>query len=118
MNYENVLCETDGELLLVTLHRPERHNAMTHQMRVDLLDCARRAEADDAIHAIVFTGYGNKSFCAGANIADLQGRCQVELPSHHPDQDSQEPKTLPHGLPRQIRIPPPTDRRSGERGHD
>ena len=74
MNYENVLCETDGELLLVTLHRPERHNAMTHQMRVDLLDCARRAEADDAIHAIVFTGYGNKSFCAGANIADLDER--------------------------------------------
>lgn len=74
MNYENVLCETDGELLLVTLHRPERHNAMTHQMRVDLLDCARRAEADDDIHAIVFTGYGNKSFCAGANIADLDER--------------------------------------------
>ena len=74
MNYENVLCETDGELLLVTLHRPERHNAMTHQMRVDLLDCARRAEADDDIQAIVFTGYGNKSFCAGANIADLDER--------------------------------------------
>ena len=74
MNYENILCETDGELLLVTLHRPERHNAMTHRMRVDLLDCARRAEADDDIHAIVFTGYGNKSFCAGANIADLDER--------------------------------------------
>jgi len=41
MNYENVRTEMDGELLIVTLHRPEKRNAMTQQMRVDLLDCAR-----------------------------------------------------------------------------
>ena len=74
MNYDNVMCETDGELLLVTLDRPGRHNAMTQQMRIDLLDCVRRAESDDGIHAIVFTGYGTKAFCAGANIADLEER--------------------------------------------
>ena len=74
MNYENIICEMDKELLLVTLRRPERHNAMTQQMRIDLLDCTRRAEADDAIQAIIFTGHGNKSFCAGANIAELDDR--------------------------------------------
>jgi enoyl-CoA hydratase len=74
MNYENVLTEMDGELLVVTLHRPERHNAMTHQMRVDLLDCVRRAEDDDHVRAIVITGYGDKAFCAGANIPELSER--------------------------------------------
>ena len=64
----------DGDLLLVTLQRPERHNSMTHQMRIDLLDCTRRAETDDAIQAIVFTGHGNNSFCAGANIGELKDR--------------------------------------------
>lgn len=74
MTYQNVLTERDGELLVVTLHRPERHNAMTHQMRVDLLDCVRRAEDDDDVRAIVFTGEGDKAFCAGANIPELDER--------------------------------------------
>ncbi|MBT6094670.1 MAG: enoyl-CoA hydratase/isomerase family protein [Rhodospirillaceae bacterium] len=74
MSYENILTETDGELLVVTLHWPERRNAMNHQMRVDLMECARKAEADDAIKAIVFTGDGDKSFCAGANIPELSER--------------------------------------------
>ncbi len=74
MPYDNILTEQDSELLIVTLHRPDRHNAMTHQMRVDLMDCARRAEADDEVRAIVFTGHGEKSFCAGANIPELAER--------------------------------------------
>ena len=52
MEYENVLTEVDGDLLIVTLHWPERHNALSHPMRVDLLDCARRAETDDTVRAI------------------------------------------------------------------
>ena len=74
MNYGNVRTEMDGELLIVTLHRPERRNAMTHRMRVDLLDCARRAETDNAVKAIAFTRHGDKSFCAGANIPELDHR--------------------------------------------
>ena len=77
MNYENIRTEMDGELLIVTLHWPERRNAMTHQMRIDLLDCARRAETDDAVKAIVFTGHGDKAFCAGANIPELEQRTLV-----------------------------------------
>ena len=74
MDYENVLTETDGELLIVTLHWPERHNALNRRMRVDLLDCVRRAEADAAVRAIVITGHGEKSFSAGANIPELEER--------------------------------------------
>jgi enoyl-CoA hydratase/carnithine racemase len=72
--YENVLSEIDGELLVVTLHRPERLNAMTQQMRVDLMECVRRAEQDDDVRAIVFTGHGDRAFCAGANIPELDER--------------------------------------------
>jgi enoyl-CoA hydratase/carnithine racemase len=48
MAYQNIITETDGELLVVTLHRPEKLNAMTHRIRVDLLECVRRAEDDEA----------------------------------------------------------------------
>lgn len=74
MTYENILPEIDDGLLVVTLHRPEILNAMTHQMRVDLLDCVRRAEEDESVRAIVFTGHGDKAFCAGANIPELSER--------------------------------------------
>jgi len=77
MSYQHIVTETDGELLIVTLRWPERRNAMNHQMRVDLMECARRAEADDDIKAIVFTGDGDKSFCAGANIPELSERTLV-----------------------------------------
>lgn len=77
MDYENVLTEMDDDLLIVTLHWPERHNALNHQMRVDLLECVHRAETDDSIRAIVFTGHGEKSFCAGANIPELEERTLV-----------------------------------------
>ena len=77
MDYENVLTEMDGELLIVTLHWPERHNALDRQMRVDLLDCVRRAETDEAVRAIVITGHGDKSFSAGANIPELEERTLV-----------------------------------------
>ena len=72
--YEYIQTNQENELLLVTLHRPDKHNAMTHQMRVDLMDCARKAEADDTVRAIIFTGHGDKSFCAGANIPELAER--------------------------------------------
>jgi len=74
MTYQNILTETDGELLIVTLSRPEQHNAMTHQMRADLLDCVRRAEDDESVRVIVFKGHGGKAFCAGANIPELDER--------------------------------------------
>ena len=74
MVYENILTQMNGDVLVVTLHRPEKLNAMTHQMRVDLLDCVRCAEDDDVVRAIVFTGYGDKAFCAGANIPELKER--------------------------------------------
>ena len=74
MVYENILTQMNGDVLVVTLHRPEKLNAMTHQMRVDLLDCVRCAEDDDAVRAIVFTGYGDKAFCAGAKIPELKER--------------------------------------------
>ncbi len=74
MDYENIATETDDELLIVTLHRPEKLNAMTHQMRVDLMDCVRQAEENKAVRAIVFTGHGDSAFCAGANIPELAER--------------------------------------------
>ncbi len=72
--YQNIVTETDGELLIVTLEWPERLNALSHRMRVDLLDCVRRAEEEETVRAIVLTGRGDRAFSAGANIPELEER--------------------------------------------
>jgi len=67
MSYEQILYETDGPILTITLNRPDRMNAFTHVMRDELIDAFDRADADDAIRAIIITGAG-KAFCAGADL--------------------------------------------------
>lgn len=53
----------------ITIHRPERHNAMTQAMYESLLeriaDCARQPQ----VRAILFRGAGGKSFISGTDIA-------------------------------------------------
>ena len=73
-DYLNINSKMEDDVLVVTLCWPQRLNAMSHQMRVDLLDCVRRTEKDDAVRAIVLTGDGDRAFCAGANIPELEER--------------------------------------------
>jgi len=69
MTYEQIRYETRGEVALVTLHRPEKLNAWTPRMAVELAHAFRTANDDRAIGAIVMTGAG-RGFCAGADMQD------------------------------------------------
>jgi enoyl-CoA hydratase/carnithine racemase len=46
-------------------------NAYTHEMMKDLDEAILDARFDNEVHVIVLTGYGEKFFCAGANIRML-----------------------------------------------
>lgn len=61
--------EQRDRVLVVTLARPERMNAWTPQMAVELSDAVARANDDATVGAIVVTGAG-KGFCAGADMSD------------------------------------------------
>ena len=67
MSYETIRYDVTDAVLTITLNRPERLNAFTPRMRDELLDALDRADADDAVRAIVFTGAG-RGFCAGADL--------------------------------------------------
>ncbi|MEM7253971.1 MAG: crotonase/enoyl-CoA hydratase family protein [Pseudomonadota bacterium] len=67
MDFETIRYAVDGPILTITLHRPDRLNAFTVQMRDELLDALDAADADDAIRAIIVTGEG-RGFCAGADL--------------------------------------------------
>ncbi|PSJ28550.1 enoyl-CoA hydratase [Streptosporangium nondiastaticum] len=55
---------TDG-VALVTLDRPERHNALDLAAAAELTDVWRRFRFDDTVRAVVLTGAGDRAFCTG-----------------------------------------------------
>jgi len=68
MNYEQIIYDVDDNILTITLNRPEKLNAFTHQMMTEIVDALDRADADDNVKAIIFTGAG-RGFCAGADLS-------------------------------------------------
>jgi methylglutaconyl-CoA hydratase len=59
--------ERQGPLGLVTLNRPERHNAFDDVLIQELTEALRAMEADEAVRMVVLAGTG-PSFCAGADL--------------------------------------------------
>lgn len=68
MNYDDIRYEIADRVLTITLHRPDKLNAYTGRMQDELLDALERADADDEVRAIVFTGAG-RAYCAGADLS-------------------------------------------------
>ena len=67
-----VLYERRGPVALVTLNRPDRLNAWTGALGERYFELLDQAAADPDVRAIVVTGAG-RGFCAGADMAMLQG---------------------------------------------
>lgn len=67
MEYTQILYSVTDHVATITLHRPERMNAFTVTMSAELENAFQRADADDEVRAIIFTGSG-KAFCAGADL--------------------------------------------------
>jgi methylglutaconyl-CoA hydratase len=62
-----VVIERQGPVGLVTLNKPERHNAFDDALIGELTEALRSMEAEDAIRVVVLSGTG-ASFCAGADL--------------------------------------------------
>ncbi|NQY12300.1 MAG: enoyl-CoA hydratase [Henriciella sp.] len=70
-NYEQILTDVEHQVLTITLNRPDRLNAWTGQMQLEVEDAIEKAGKDDTIRCIVVTGAG-RGFCAGADMNGLQ----------------------------------------------
>lgn len=63
------VAEVEPGIVVVTLDRPARYNAMTNTMFSELEQLAWSLETEDRCRAVVLTGAG-KAFCAGYDLAD------------------------------------------------
>ena len=65
--YQTILTEVDVDVGILTLNKPERHNAFDDVLIAELTVGLRELEADPRVRAVVLSSTG-KSFCAGADL--------------------------------------------------
>jgi len=78
MTYDNLLIEDMEGVRWITLNRPDKLNALNRATLVELDAAVAAAGSDDAVHAVVITGAGEKAFVAGADISELNTLGPVE----------------------------------------
>jgi enoyl-CoA hydratase len=71
MAYENLLYEKRDRIGFITFNRPKVLNALNHKTMEELRDILTSAREDQDVRVLILTGAGEKSFVAGADIAEL-----------------------------------------------
>ncbi|MCG8590540.1 MAG: crotonase/enoyl-CoA hydratase family protein [Proteobacteria bacterium] len=64
---EHCLVEREGHVVIVTLNRPERRNALSGEMLVGLWDAWQLIDRDPEVRCAILTGAGG-TFCSGADL--------------------------------------------------
>ena len=76
------LIERRGNTLIVTINRPDARNAVNQAVSIGIGDALQQAQDDPEIWAVVITGAGDKSFCAGADLKAISRGENIFHPEH------------------------------------
>jgi crotonobetainyl-CoA hydratase len=77
-----VLVERRGNVMVITINRPEARNAVNGAVSIGVGDALDEAQNDPEVRAVVITGAGDKSFCAGADLKAISRRENLYHPDH------------------------------------
>ena len=67
---DHVRLEREGRVLVITLNRPDKKNAVTQAMYAAMAEALEGVDADPALRAVLFRAEGD-AFCAGNDIGDF-----------------------------------------------
>src|SRR6185369_13960931 len=82
--YATLRTECTDDILTVTLNRPEVANALNTQMGRDLADLWTRLIADaGGVRAVLYTGSGDRVFCAGGDLKERNGMSDRDWQAQH-----------------------------------
>ncbi|MDF2875541.1 MAG: Crotonyl-CoA hydratase, partial [Sporomusa sp.] len=71
--YNNLLYVTGNGIGLITLNRPKALNALNSELLTELNSLLDIIAQDQSVKVVIVTGSGDKSFVAGADIAEMHG---------------------------------------------
>jgi enoyl-CoA hydratase/carnithine racemase len=73
VSYQHLIRSTEGQLGVITLNRPERRNALSLELMVELIACLHELSGETNIRAIILAASG-KVFSAGHDLSEMVGR--------------------------------------------
>ena len=68
---DDLLFDRDGYVATIRFNRPNKLNAMTAEMAEAMIDATAQCNADPDIRCVILSGAGERAFCAGSDIRDL-----------------------------------------------
>jgi enoyl-CoA hydratase/carnithine racemase len=71
--YTQIILDKADGIATITLNRPEKMNAYTRTMGQEIMAAMDDIDADDSVRAAIFTGAGERAFCAGADLTPEGG---------------------------------------------
>ncbi|MGD8376557.1 MAG: enoyl-CoA hydratase-related protein [Acidobacteriota bacterium] len=80
--FKQIQTEQDGRIVVVTINRPDKLNALNAETLGELQQAFARLAADEEVGGAILTGAGEKAFIAGADIAELSGLDPVAAREH------------------------------------
>lgn len=66
-SYSTLLYQKKDRIAHIILNRPDRFNAINHELPVELQNAVEEANLDEDVHVIVLSGAG-KAFCSGYDL--------------------------------------------------
>jgi 2-(1,2-epoxy-1,2-dihydrophenyl)acetyl-CoA isomerase len=76
MNYSTIRLSLRGDVGVITLNRPDVMNALNTQMRAEITDAVKEAEANARV--LVLTGKG-RAFCSGQDLGDRANTANIDM---------------------------------------
>jgi len=71
MSADEILTSVEGGLGIITLNRPQAVNALSYNMIGLLDDALTEFEHNDAVHAVLVRGAGDRGLCSGGDVVSL-----------------------------------------------
>jgi enoyl-CoA hydratase/carnithine racemase len=72
-NYQSLCFAVEGDLAVVTLNRPDRRNALSLGLMLELIDCLEQIGKDRSLRAVIVAAAG-KAFSSGHDLGEMVGR--------------------------------------------
>ncbi|MFN4019512.1 MAG: crotonase/enoyl-CoA hydratase family protein [Erythrobacter sp.] len=72
-DYTQIILDKADGIATITLNRPDKMNAYTRTMGEEIMAAMDDIDADDSVRAVIFTGSGERAFCAGADLTPEGG---------------------------------------------
>ncbi len=73
MSYQHILTDTTDNILLITINRPDKMNALNRELIEELGVAINELYTNAELKGAIITGSGDKAFAAGADISEFMG---------------------------------------------